>query len=278
MPKFLSLLLIAATLPAATIVVPNGYDNTPGNFPNAFPLDIADVCNGCPGSNGSQRYQQVYDASQFPQGPIQITSIAFRPDGTIGGAFLSVISDIKIDLSTTPMGINLSPTFADNVGSNDTTVFNGSLSLSSQFTQPDGPGTATAFDIVVPFLQPFVYDPSKGNLLIDISNFVGALTTPIDAVAGTDMVGRVYTQNTDTAASPTASAADTAGLITQFTYTNVTANGFVTPQLTDQGSVPEPASLTLICAGLLALAAFGRYCKTRKVNMRGANSTEPFSS
>jgi hypothetical protein len=129
---------------AAVVVVPNNLAATEGNENNTAPFDI-----GLFGFS-SQRYQQVFAASAFASvsGPQLITQIAFRPDAQTGGAFSSTIPNIQINLSTTsatPDG--LSATFANNVGSNDTVVFSGSLSLSSAFMGP--PGGPKAFDIII---------------------------------------------------------------------------------------------------------------------------------
>ena len=64
--------------------------------------------------------------------------------------------------------------FADNIGTNVTTVFSGSLPLSSQYAGPAG--GPKAFDMVVNFTTPFVYNPSSGNLLLDIQDFSGEAT------------------------------------------------------------------------------------------------------
>ena len=88
--------------------------------------------------------------------------------------------NIRINLSTTsqvPDG--LSNTFAENVGADDTVVFNGALPLSSAVTGPDG--GPKAFDIVITLQTPFWYDPTAGNLLLDVRNFEAAATTSVDA-------------------------------------------------------------------------------------------------
>src|SRR5207245_1191964 len=87
--------------------------------------------------------------------------------------FTTTVSSIQFNLSTTSRNPDgLSPTYAQNVGADDTVVFNGSLPLSSQFSGPAfGP---KAFDIVVPLTTPFTYSPADGNLLLDIRNFSGS--------------------------------------------------------------------------------------------------------
>jgi hypothetical protein len=79
----------------------------------------------------------------------------------------------------------LSPTFADNVGADDLVVHNGPITLSTANTGPDlGPRD---FDIIITLINPFLYDPAAGNLLIDFRS-TGQLfpfdirnPTPVDA-------------------------------------------------------------------------------------------------
>lgn len=194
------------------LVVPNELAKVEGNLNNDWPFNI--------GKGASQRYQQVYAASNFASlsGPQSITQIAFRPDAGAGFAFATTIPSIEIRLSTTTRAPNdLSAVFAENVGANDTVVFAGALSLSSSFEGPDaGPKT---FDIVIDLQTPFIYAPGVGNLLLDIRVFSGARTTEFDAHDAADAVSRNY--GIVSAGSGGVSAAsgkiDTYGLVTQFT-------------------------------------------------------------
>jgi hypothetical protein len=211
---------------AAVVVVPQSAATVEGNFSQIGPFNIAPF--GVP----SQRYQQVFAASAFASltQPHLITHIAFRPDAVEGAAFSATIPDIRINLSTTsrpPDG--LSGTFAENVGADDTVVFNGALPLASAFSGPEG--GPKAFDIVVTLQTPFWYDPTAGNLLLDVRNFEGVATTTFDAeMTEGDPISRIGSfGGVD---SPTADFADSAGLVVQFTLT------------------PVPARLTLIASGL----------------------------
>src|SRR6185436_7474617 len=87
--------------------------------------------------------------------------------------FSTTVSNIQLTLSTTPKAPDqLSSTFANNFGAHSTIVFSGSLSVDSLTSgQPGGPN---AFDIVVTLTSHFVYDPSAGNLLLEIRNFSGS--------------------------------------------------------------------------------------------------------
>jgi hypothetical protein len=207
-----------------TVVVPNVNEQQPGPSNNAFPFD-----------QGDMRYQQVYAADQFQGLTGLVTQIAYRVDEEVGGAFTSNPIDTEIRLSTTTAGPNnLSETFADNIGPDETLVFDGPLTLSS-----DGSG---AFDIVVDVDDAYFYDGS-GNLLVDIKVFGPAISTPFDS-AGTGL-GEGGTPWTDRlwafgVGSLTGTSAGDDGYVTQFTIQpgcqltlslknpSVVANGAVT--------------------------------------------------
>jgi len=235
------------TAQAGTFVVPNNLATTEGNTANSFPFNISSTCFSCP--LYSQRYQQVYSASDFSSlsGLQQITQILFRPDAYAGSAFSSTLSNIQINLSTTSKAPDfLSTTFANNVGSDDTVVFSGPLSLSSAFTGPeDGP---MDFDIVINLSTPFLYDPQAGNLLLDVRNFGGGITTFFDAQSQSgDSMSRVYTSGSQDVNSATGSA-DSVGLVTKF----VTISRATPPARI----VPEPSSvLSLLTVGAMAVAS-----------------------
>ncbi len=200
---------------AAVIVVPNTLETTEGNTFNAFPFSLSGVF--------PPRYQQVFDASEFTSlsGPEFITQIAFRPDGNdrFGSAFTATIPNIQINLSTTSKAPDgLDTLFDNNVGSDDTVVFNGSLPLSSSYTGPLG--GPKDFDIVIPLTTPFLYDRSAGNLLLDVRNSSEEMptTTFFDAqFSTTDSISRVL------ALGPSV-IPDTNGLVAQFTTSPVTTS------------------------------------------------------
>ena len=235
---------------AITIVVPNVDTNVDTGGANAFLF----------GDTNSQRSQQVYSSDQFASltGPEYITQIAFRPSVFFSaGPFTATSSDIQVDLSTTlKTPDNLSLTFANNIGSDDTTVLHGPLTISSTAT-----GSPTNFSIIVPFTTPFLYDPSKGNLLLDVRNFSGAsqlFFMQIDGVFG-DSVSRVYTNaQLNDVNNPTAFGSDTVGLVTQFTTVPVTQ------------PVPEPTTVVLLCLGIAAFAIAQWLRKRKSQPLEGA--------
>ncbi len=219
-----------------TLVVPSSLSTVEGSQNSDFPFDIS--------AYGflSQRYQQVYAASEFAGagGPVWISGIAFRPDAQWCMPFSATIPNLQIDLSTTTPGPGaLSLTFAANVGSEHKLVFDGQLPISITCAGPAlGP---KEFELKIPLTAPFLYDPSKGNLLMDVRTSVPVdqpMGDPFDAEWTAALpVSSVYTfsaapgavEFTDGSTSYTGNF----GLITQFEYTVLT-----TP-------VPAPVALTV---------------------------------
>lgn len=128
----MTLLAVMSGNVRADIIVPNAQAFSEGNEASEFLTEDP--------RSTSVRYQQVFAASQF-NGPGIITEIAFRPDSLRGAPFTITISNLLISLSTTSKAPDgLSATFADNIGSDETVVFNGDLTLSS--ADVAGPGGA----------------------------------------------------------------------------------------------------------------------------------------
>jgi len=225
--------------PGNTLVVPNALANMEGNVGNVYPFNF--------GTN-SMRYQQVYAASQFgamPAGGAFITGIAFRADAGWGG-FSTNLSAVQINFSTTAKAPDeLSATFADNPGPDDMVAFNGPLTLSSAAA-----GNPRAFDIVIPLTTPYFYNPAAGNLLLDVRNAGGGLTTQFDAVSvNGDSVSR-------TAGAPvTASSGntpDSLGLVTKFIFVSIGQATLSAPTFTNnqfQVTVGQVSNLTYVIQG-----------------------------
>ena len=221
-------------LDAAAVVVPNANLAVEAGEENRFPLLV----------NGGQRYQQVYAASQFGAlagGGELITGMVFRPDSPDGGAFGPLtVNNLTISLSTTstvPGG--MSTVFANNIGGDNTVVLAGSTTISS--SDLPGPGNTRAFDVVINFDSPFLYNPANGNLLLDILNAdpsSNSLGLFFDAAGtGSTSVDRVWGPEGNPGAASGTTQVGSNGLVTQF---------FSTP-------IPEPTTLALAAVGLLGV-------------------------
>ena len=195
----------------------------------------------------SLRYQQVYGASDFTHlgTPFLITEVRFN--NARGNQYLGVTTAMRaqLDFSTTSRGPDaLSSVFAENVGSDRTTVLSGVLDLHSE----DGGD----FSLHVPLQAPFLYDPSLGNLLFDVRVFqtvdqnFGMIPPGYPTLTAAtrlgDTVSSVFTFDVG---AETARFTETVGLLTSFQ---------VTP-------VPEPGVLTMLIIGVGSLAVWRQACR-----------------
>ncbi len=206
-----SLATSLAAAAAATVRVPTVYSGTDGGA-NAGSSLLRSVI----------RLQEVHAASQFPSQPITITELRFRPSAVYGAAFSTVISNLEINISTTPRAPHgLSSAFASNIGSNTVVAFAGTATVSSTFTGPaNGPKD---FDIRIPLTTPVNYDSSKGNLLIDYRNFSGSGATYLDSGAAAS-AGRAFAMN---ASASNATTVDDGSEVVEIVYA-VETNGVPT--------------------------------------------------
>lgn len=224
-----------STANATVVVAPNAQATAEGNIRNTFPFFVT----------GGMRYQQVYAASEFSafSGPETISQIAFRCDGSgsFCTSFSQLLPSIDIHLSTTAAAPDaLSDTFAANVGADNTLVHTGPLTLSSAGQTLRPAGTPNPFDVVITLQTGFLYDPSAGNLLLDITNYSspGKIGIRLDAnFSILDSISRL-SANGDPAA--TSGRLETEALVTQFSTT---------------AQIAEPATLTLFGLALLGLGA-----------------------
>jgi hypothetical protein len=219
---------VALAAKAGVIIAPNDLSNAYGGAANVAPFDIgAEYLS-------SMRYQQMYNASQFSgiaPGGEYITQIAFRAASIDGFVTGTTLPDIQIDLSATPNS-GLDSTFANNVGPNDTVVFNGAWSFSSF----DAAGDPTVFGFILNLTTPFFYNPAQGNLLMDVRNIGGGSSTYFDdSYQAGQGVSRVYSSDVSSATG----VSDNEGLVTAFTIS----------------TVPEPSLIRMaIVAGVFAIS------------------------
>lgn len=226
------LVVCSSSARADVLVVPNTSATVEGNDDNFGPF-----------FSNSVRYQQVYSASQFPSsmGPLLITQIAFRPDGAVTDPFLFVVAtSVRMDLSTTSSApATLSTVFANNVGADNKTVFDNFVFLKVPVTGPPGGPK----DFTVTFAtNPFLYDPSAGNLLLDVRTFQsgGGISAALDAESNSPFMAHV---DAPSIAAPTGGFF-VDGLVTQFQFT----------------SIPEPSTVLSSLVALVAGVARWRQC------------------
>jgi hypothetical protein len=178
-------------LRAQVIVVPNALATNDGN---SFVTSPA-------GGPTSVHEMTLYDAAQFADlsGPSFLTRFAWRPD-TIPGPSGPRSLTLRIYASTTHRSVaGLSTTFAENRGTNNTLVFDGTL-LWTTANLP-GPGNTRQFDIVFPFTTPFLYDPAAGNLVLEMQFSANGEAMRSDTVTGNSVVNKVVNTGSSTAAT-----------------------------------------------------------------------------
>ncbi|MBP8300235.1 MAG: hypothetical protein KA020_07740, partial [Planctomycetes bacterium] len=212
----LQALLIAAAVSAPvfaqTLVVPSAAAAVDGNSSTGYPLDIA---------NGRLIY--IYDSTHFTNNgvnfPILISQISYRANATTT-TWTGATSTLTMDLSTAPIDFTtISTTWSANHGNDLTNVYNGPFTIAAGASTAGVPGP---FYATVTFSQPFLYDPSLGDLTIDtmiIGNTTASTPTP-DAVSttGTANARRVYSLTNPPAATATSIAGEIANVL-EFTYT-----------------------------------------------------------
>ncbi len=232
---------------AAEIVVPNANAAVEGDSDNFLPFIFT----------FEVRYQQVYTSSEFDPALHTITEIRLRPNFNAQFPPSVLFPNVVVVLSTTSAPVDgLSTAFADNLGTDATTVFQGPLTLSGDFSGP--PGGPKDFDYVIPLSTPFPYDPTAGNLLLDILKSPSADGLSMDAVSPPgDPVSRLIAVGMTGAMTGTQ---DSTGLVTQFVATVVAlsdaplnddfanAKKFPLPQFCDSvdmsGATTEPEDPT----------------------------------
>jgi hypothetical protein len=172
----------------------------------------------------SMTYQQVYNATLFR--PMSITGITFfnsRSDPFCTG-------DYAIYLSTTTRAVNDLDTvnFGNNRGADNTLFWSGSLSGNPR---PSFTFSGPAFN----------YNPTNGNLLIDVQvHYESLLTGAFDAMNGT-----FGTDSSRASDLSTPGFENSYGLVTRFTG--------------DLAPVPLPPTILFLVPGLAGLIAARRW-------------------
>ncbi len=212
-----------------SFAVPNAQANSEGNSSTSDPF-----------TSSSFRFQQVFSASEFGTTPFIINSIAFRIDGASTGPVGWSFGGGSLQLSTTTRTPDsLSPIFADNIGSDVRTIFNGAFGIGGSYQPGANP---QPFSQNIPGSSSFIYNPAQGNLLLDIRGRSGLTLFP-GSMDGQSTVGDSVSWVFANSELPASGTANTFGLITRFDVT----------------VVPEPATWMLGFLGWVVLVLFRRW-------------------
>ena len=125
----------------------------------------------CGDSTGPYRYQQVFPAADFAAlggKPHWIVAFGPRADQSVTGPHTAHLPDNYVRLSTTQRGTgNQTPVFDANFGSDVVEFYSGPLTMVAEVAGPGaGPKGFYQADFAAG-VTPFLYDPRKGNLLLD---------------------------------------------------------------------------------------------------------------
>jgi hypothetical protein len=235
---------VTTELRAQVIVVPNTLATNDGNSFGTTPSGPTSV-----------REMQIYDASQFGalSGPSFLTQFAYRPDRILGQSGPRSVN-LRIYASTTTRSVaGLSMTFADNLGADNTLVFNGTLNWTTG--NLPGPGNTRQFDIVFPCTTPFLYDPAAGNLLLDTQLSGNGQSITLDTVEGNPTAREIV--NTTSSTAVTAEFVAPFVQVTQFTF------------------VPEPSCLSLLTLAAIGMANRRRANRTHEIKQTASSAGGP---
>lgn len=234
---------------AAVTMPPNLRSQTLSRVfpPEAFMTD-GNTWSTVPFSAGpaNARFQQVCDATGFQfgiPGPFLIQGLLLREDQLHQNGFFSRFPDFQINLSTTTRSVDgLSSVFSENIGAdNQSVVPRGALNVGISASTPFGGGGDGA---AIFFATPFFYDPTRGNLLLDIFNFGGGSTSwgvpPFSGPAYVDassVSGDWVSSLVATDVHASSGSLSTMGLVTRLLFT----------------PVPEPSTWALMMAVVIAI-------------------------
>lgn len=199
----LSIPFLAPPAYTQTIVVPPEFEDQAGSPAESFFL--------CAILQDGLRIQALYPGDDLVAGTIGEFSIR-TIDGFPGvGPF--VIPNITVTMSTTDIGPGeLSNIFAENTGPDAQTVFSGELNIGGI---PACNTSPCPFDIPITLQTPFDYNPSNGNLLLDliVPSCMNGMVPPFLPVDSTfDLESILATNSNATEGNPVA------WNITQFSF------------------------------------------------------------
>jgi hypothetical protein len=221
---FVAALAALGTVPALAAPITIGVNNAGNCYPG--------LCNDSGANVGpSIEYQQVYTSTAF-SGVTPINSITFYFDQAFGGNSDILAGHYNISLGYTSKLVN---GLSTNLGSN---ILSG-LTLFSSTNQ--GGGTDANPFVTINGNSPFSYDPSLGNLLLEIDVFNQALVP--------NGSGNGYFQDDESGQSMSRAYCFHGASCT------TSSDGLVT---TFNQVIPEPVTVSLFGVGLAGIAGLRR--------------------
>lgn len=161
----LPLLLTTATAVAQTITVPSGTAQTAGASNTTLPW--GSQTQGLGLTLGS-RQQATYGAANFTGqsvvNPIRITDLRWRFDEAASSQLPLTFGNATVRMSTSPVGWNNVSSSFQNHGPDVTTVYAGSVA-NLPFAAP---WTPQSYIVDLHLSTPFDYDPTAGDLVVDV--------------------------------------------------------------------------------------------------------------
>src|SRR5215467_304206 len=156
------------------IVLPSAYEDVEGE--GEVDSDLAPY-----------RYQQVFPAEEFAalgNQPHWLVRSTWRPDQSVTSPLTVQLPDVQVRLSTTQRGPDdLSLEFDDNFGSDVMQYYRGPFITVAD--AHSGPGPRAFYHVDYPaVITPYLYDPSKGNLLWDLIAWQGESPARADQIPG----------------------------------------------------------------------------------------------
>jgi hypothetical protein len=215
LPSLSLALTLLAVAPAGAQQVTVGTANADNCIPFGCDFDVT-------------RYQQVFDGAAFG-GPTEITAISFLRTSAATTWLAGATYTLRIGSTSAPVnGLNALL---------DANVTHGLTSFATLTFPLSAPAPAV---LTFTGATPFAFDPAAGNLLIDIL---------VDGQDGAFVGGAAQFQS-DNGGTAT-SRAYAAGGLSGASATGLVARFDVTAPVT---TAPEPATVTLLGAGVLAIA------------------------
>ena len=224
---------------AGGVILPAAVATIDGSSSNAYPLDYA----------SQVHVQEVFDSSHFTGGginsPILITAIHMRANGVAATWAGDTVSNLQVDLSTSPVDyMAMTTTYANQQGADLTTVYNAPLVIPAGSSVAGVPGP---FFADIPFVAPFLYDPNSGDLTIEylsngVSNVANTPSNDTHLTVGQALARRLY--NTANNAATTGTLYTTTGEIATVIALDYTpATGLYTAFTSDVTTGPSPLTV-----------------------------------